>query len=176
MDPTYVIPLTGAKYELTSGVGDCPFPFLTITSPKGDQHMFTAETITEWQETLQLATKTWTPPPPAVTSPPQPQPRRSVSFSNSYGIPYGASSGTSLGTSYGSPFGGNSIGFVNSSSMLMRKSALRSSLVLSAGEQTPQDRAIVAWVNVCCSKTAIASPASIAEGFYYLFGVCLILI
>lgn len=142
VDPTFVISLSGAKYDLSS-TPDCPFPFLTVSSSNGDKHVFTAETITEWQETLILATKLWIPPPPASAPPPQPQVRRSLGL-------------------------GSSLSMMNVNNMLMRKSSLRSSLILSAGELTPQDRAIVAWINFCCNKTVVSSPASIAEGICYL--------
>jgi hypothetical protein len=126
------------KYDFEI-IEDCPFPFLTVINSNGEKHCFTAEAISEWNDALQRATRTWVPPPPVLlSSQPDPIPKR---------------------MSLAGPMPVVSVG-----QLLMRKSTLRASLVVSSNDVTPQDRAIVAWINFCCAKPMITNPATISAG------------
>jgi hypothetical protein len=129
------IHLKEAKYELQPKEGS-PNPFLTITVPNSDKHVFTAETISEWHETLRHATKICKPQSPSLVFVPagRKDTEKPPLVLNANEVPKGQPTGTQNG------------------------------VAVYRDDPQARDQAIVAWVNFCCSKQAILSPGTTIDG------------
>lgn len=137
-EPVLTIHLRDAKYDLHP-TEECPYPFLTISLPNSEKHIFTAEAIAEWHGALRHATRICKPQSPSlVFSHPRPANRGSV----------------------------NPMQAVNANELLKRKTM--SGFLVTPYEPQPRDHAIVAWTNFCCNRAVILSPMTMTEGMSFL--------